>query len=98
MLANRWDIEWLTDLIEEIAKRHLEGLYTIKLQVPQAVEYLLSKMGELQSWAELFVSSQPNVSYPLFGFTVSDLFFSVAWSHSQSGKRGDSDNVCQQAA
>jgi DNA replication ATP-dependent helicase Dna2 len=61
MLANRWDIEWLTELIENIAKRHLEDLYTIKLQIPQAVEYLLSKMAELQSWAELFVSSQPNV-------------------------------------
>jgi DNA replication ATP-dependent helicase Dna2 len=62
MLANRWDTEWLTDLVENIAKRHLEDLYTIKLQVPQAVEYLLSKMPELQSWAELFVSPQPNVS------------------------------------
>ena len=61
MLANRWDTEWLSELIETIATRHLEDLYTIKLQVPQAVEYLLSKMGELQSWAELFVSSQPKV-------------------------------------
>lgn len=66
MLANRWDTEWLTELIENIAKRHLEDLYTIKLQIPQAVEYLLSKMAELQSWAELFVSSQPNVSSASF--------------------------------
>jgi len=64
MLANRWDTEWLTDLVETIATRHLEELYTIKLQVPHAVEYLTTKMGELQSWAELFVSSQPNVRFP----------------------------------
>ncbi|RFU35334.1 hypothetical protein B7463_g965, partial [Scytalidium lignicola] len=59
MLANRWDLAWLTQTIEEIALRHVEDLYTIKLQIPQAVEYLRSKMGELQAWAELFVSSQP---------------------------------------
>ena len=62
MLANKWDTEWLTDLVENIAKKHLEDLYTIKLQIPQTVEYLLSKMPELQSWAELFVSLKPNVS------------------------------------
>ena len=62
MLANRWDTEWLAERIESIATRHLEDLYTIKLQVSQAVEYLQSKMGELQAWAELFVSSQPRVS------------------------------------
>lgn len=62
MLANRWDTEWLSDLIERVAQSHLELLYTIKLEVPHAVQYLQSKMGELQSWAELFVSSQPNVS------------------------------------
>jgi DNA replication ATP-dependent helicase Dna2 len=62
MLANRWDTEWLIELIENVATRHLEDLYTIKLQVPQAVEYLQSKMNELQAWAELFVSSQPKVS------------------------------------
>ena len=61
MLANRWDTEWLSELIKTIATRHLEDLYTIKLQIPQAVEYLLSKMVELQSWAELFVSSDPKV-------------------------------------
>jgi DNA replication ATP-dependent helicase Dna2 len=62
MLANRWDTEWLAEIIEEVATRHLEDLYTIKLQVPQAVEYLRSKMTELQVWAELFVSSQPKVN------------------------------------
>ena len=62
ILANKWDTEWLTELIENIAKKHLEDLYTIKLQVPQAVEYLLSKMPELQSWAELFVSLKLKVS------------------------------------
>ncbi|KAL3420729.1 DNA replication ATP-dependent helicase/nuclease dna2 [Phlyctema vagabunda] len=59
MLANRWDTSWLGELILEIANKHIEELYTIKIEVLQAVEYLKSKMFELQSWAELFVSSQP---------------------------------------
>ena len=61
MLANRWDTDWLSDLIEKIAARYIEDLYAINLLIPQAVEYLQSKMVELQVWAELFVSSQPNV-------------------------------------
>ncbi|OBT91031.1 hypothetical protein VE02_00141 [Pseudogymnoascus sp. 03VT05] len=60
MMANRWDSPWLHDLIEKTATRHLESLYTIKIQIPQAVEYLQSKMGELQSWAEVFVTSKPH--------------------------------------
>ncbi|PQE17549.1 dna replication atp-dependent helicase dna2 protein [Rutstroemia sp. NJR-2017a BBW] len=59
MLANRWDTPWLHEVIDVITKRHLEDLYTIKIHIPQAVEYLLSKMPELQAWAELFVSSKP---------------------------------------
>ncbi|RDW66215.1 hypothetical protein BP6252_09850 [Coleophoma cylindrospora] len=59
MLANRWDTQWLTELISTIAQKHLEELYTISIQVPHAIQYLQSKMPELQSWAEVFVSSQP---------------------------------------
>ncbi|KAI6714596.1 hypothetical protein JHW43_002860 [Diplocarpon mali] len=60
MLENRWDTEWLGELIEKLALRHLEDLYIIKIEVSHAVEYLKSKMFELQCWSELFVSSQPN--------------------------------------
>lgn len=64
MLANRWDTQWLDELIHSITTKHIEDLYTISLEIPQAREYLLSKMPELQSWAELFVASQPKVSDP----------------------------------
>lgn len=64
MLENRWDLEWLGELIEKTAIRHLEDLYNIKKQVPDAVEHLTSKMPELQGWAELFISSQPSVGAP----------------------------------
>jgi DNA replication ATP-dependent helicase Dna2 len=63
MLANRWDTEWLRELIEKVAIRHLEDLYVIDRPIPVAVEYLQSKMPELQSWAELFVSAMPKVCF-----------------------------------
>ncbi|RDL41838.1 uncharacterized protein BP5553_01817 [Venustampulla echinocandica] len=59
MVANRWDSVWLSEIIEDIATRHLEDLYSIKIQIPHAIEYLQSKMGELQAWAAVFVSSKP---------------------------------------
>ena len=61
MLSNRWDADWLDELVEDISKKHIEDLYTIKIQIPQALEHLRSKMGELQAWAALFVSSRPKV-------------------------------------
>lgn len=65
MIANRWDSGWLGEVIETIATRHLEDLYTIKIRISDAVEHLTSKMPELQSWAELFVSSQPKVCFSI---------------------------------
>lgn len=62
LLANRWDIEWLEETIRDIATNHLEDLYAIHLPLSDAMEHLVSKMAELQSWAELFVSAQPQVS------------------------------------
>ncbi|KAI9674760.1 MAG: Tripartite DNA replication factor [Caeruleum heppii] len=59
MKANRWDSEWLSQLIESVVARYLESIYEIKLEINQAVEYLKSKMPELQAWAELFVSAKP---------------------------------------
>ena len=62
MLHNSWDTQFLHQLLEEITKRHMEDLYTINITLPDALEHLQSKLGELQSWAELFVTSKPNVS------------------------------------
>jgi DNA replication ATP-dependent helicase Dna2 len=59
MMANRWDGEWLNNQIETITARHVEDLYQIQLQLPHAIEHLKSKMGELQVWAEVFVSAKP---------------------------------------
>lgn len=65
MLANRWDTEWLSEEIDRVATKHMEDLYTIRVEIPQAVDDLQAKMPELQAWAELFVSSKPKVCYHL---------------------------------
>ncbi|XWW98796.1 hypothetical protein V2A60_006799 [Cordyceps javanica] len=60
LLANRWDLPFLAQLIEKITEKHVEELYTIKVGLPSAREHLQSKMMELSYWAKSFVSSQPN--------------------------------------
>lgn len=62
MKANRWDSEWLAKIIAIIASRYLENLFEINVEMTRAIEHLMSKVPELQSWAELFVTARPKVS------------------------------------
>ena len=57
--ANDWTVESLRLIIERILGNWVESLYEINTQVPQALDYLLSKMPELQAWASIFVNAQP---------------------------------------
>ncbi|KAI9151817.1 DNA replication ATP-dependent helicase/nuclease DNA2 [Paramyrothecium foliicola] len=59
LLANKWDLPFLSRVIDRITDKHVEDLYTIRIGIPSAREYLQSKMIELSSWAQMFVSSQP---------------------------------------
>ncbi|POS87451.1 hypothetical protein EPUL_002165, partial [Erysiphe pulchra] len=59
MVSNRWDSDWLTELIKNIAVKHVEDLYTVKIQIPDAIIYLQDKMSEMQSWANKFISPFP---------------------------------------
>lgn len=62
MRANRWDTEWLTATIGSIAARYLENLFEINVELATAIEYLKSRVPELQSWAEVFVTARPKVT------------------------------------
>lgn len=62
LLANKWDLPFLSKVIDRIAEKHVEDLYTIKIGMASAKEHLQSKMIELSYWAKSFVSSKPNVS------------------------------------
>ncbi|KAI9794693.1 MAG: Tripartite DNA replication factor [Piccolia ochrophora] len=59
MRANRWDNAWLQDVIEQIVMRYVEDIAAINLEVHQAVAHLMSKMPQLQAWAEVFVQAKP---------------------------------------
>ena len=70
LLANAWDLPFLSKVIDRIAEKHVEDLYTIKVGISSAKEHLQSKMIELSYWAKAFVSPQPNVSVcPEFALT-----------------------------
>lgn len=59
LVANSWDQTFLNGVIEKTMKKHIEDLYTIKVNFTDAREHLSSKMPELRCWAEKFVSSYP---------------------------------------
>ncbi|KFA53128.1 hypothetical protein S40293_03132 [Stachybotrys chartarum IBT 40293] len=59
LLANRWDLKYLSQVIKRVSQKHVEDLYTIKVEMAAAQEKLQSKMTELSSWARTFVSPQP---------------------------------------
>ena len=64
MIANRWDTEWLSATVQSIASKYLETLFEINVGMDEAIAHLMSKMPELQSWAEVFVTANPKVFYP----------------------------------
>ena len=59
LLANQWDTVFLASLITKTLDKHLEDLYMIKVGMNEARDHLLSKMAELRSWSQAFVTAQP---------------------------------------
>jgi DNA replication ATP-dependent helicase Dna2 len=41
--------------------RHIEELYSIQMSVPEAVEYLMSRMPAVLDWADAFLHLKPQV-------------------------------------
>ncbi|KAH0491184.1 hypothetical protein TgHK011_002626 [Trichoderma gracile] len=59
LLANDFDLPFLSKLIDKNIEKHIEDLYTIKVGIAAAKEHLQSKMTELSYWARSFVATQP---------------------------------------
>nr|XP_036587856.1 DNA replication ATP-dependent helicase Dna2 [Colletotrichum truncatum]KAF6798997.1 DNA replication ATP-dependent helicase Dna2 [Colletotrichum truncatum] len=59
LMANTWDLRFLSTIIDKVIEKHVEDLYKIKVSKSIAREHLQSKMTELSSWATAFVASQP---------------------------------------
>ncbi|EFQ33547.1 DNA replication factor Dna2 [Colletotrichum graminicola] len=61
LLANQWDLRFLSGVIDKVMEKHIEDLYKIKVSTSIAKEHLQSKMTELSCWATAFVASKPNL-------------------------------------
>ncbi|KKZ68460.1 DNA replication ATP-dependent helicase Dna2 [[Emmonsia] crescens] len=59
--ANRWDLNWLREVISHTLEHYVESLYEIQVELPEATEYLMSKMPALRAWADLFMRSRPKI-------------------------------------
>ncbi|QQK45891.1 DNA replication helicase Dna2, putative [Penicillium digitatum] len=57
--ANQWDMESLKTLVETVMGRHIEELYSIQMSIPEAVEYLMSRMPAVLDWADAFLHLKP---------------------------------------
>ncbi|KAJ5972198.1 Dna2/Cas4 domain of unknown function DUF83 [Penicillium vulpinum] len=57
--ANQWDMVSLKALVETVMGRHIEELYSIQMSIPEAVEYLMSRMPAVLDWADAFLHLKP---------------------------------------
>ena len=62
MRANRWDDGFMTKTIERLAVQYLETLFEVQIELVVAVEYLKTRVADLQAWAAIFISKKPRVS------------------------------------
>lgn len=62
MKANDWEMGSLRSLVEVVISRHIEDLYVIHMSIPEAVEYVMSRIPEVKAWADIFLRAKPGVS------------------------------------
>jgi DNA replication ATP-dependent helicase Dna2 len=61
--ANKWDNEFLAELVERTVQAHVEGLWELGMEdTVLATEEIKAKMGELAAWAKVFVAPEPSNS------------------------------------
>ena len=62
MKVNRWDTQFLSETIDRLLPLKFETILEINSTCEQVKEHMMSKLPELQAWAELFVRPEPKVS------------------------------------
>lgn len=60
--ANTWNMESIKTLVETIMAKHVEELYSIQMSIPEAVEYIMSRIPAVLDWADTFLHVKPQVS------------------------------------
>lgn len=84
MKANRWDTAWLSETVQRIASQYLETLFEINVDMQQAVQHLMGKIPELQSWARVFINARPKVYLSSINFICGLL---ISYSQMQLSRR-----------
>ncbi|OJJ40513.1 hypothetical protein ASPWEDRAFT_218869 [Aspergillus wentii DTO 134E9] len=59
MQANQWVLNSLRALVEKIMVRHVEDLYLVQMSIFEGVEYVMSKIPVLKTWADTFLRAEP---------------------------------------
>ncbi|KAK4190796.1 hypothetical protein QBC35DRAFT_55206 [Podospora australis] len=59
LMVNNWELAYLASIIDKTLAKHIEDINVIKVSPDDARTHLLSKMPELRSWAQAFVSPVP---------------------------------------
>ncbi|KAL1644659.1 DNA replication endonuclease-helicase Dna2 [Diplodia intermedia] len=57
--TNRWDHEWLLDLIQRTIPRKFETILEIGITVEHVIDRLVSKLPHIQAWAKIFIKAYP---------------------------------------
>ncbi|KAJ5168284.1 uncharacterized protein N7482_003878 [Penicillium canariense] len=60
--ANRWDSGSLRLLVESVLENHVEELYTINMNMIEAVETIMGKIPAVQAWADVFLHAKPKAN------------------------------------
>lgn len=96
LMANKWTLGFLNNVICKITEKHVEDLYTIKVSESAAREHLRSKMPELRSWAAAFVTPFPKVRILDVVSGVSRHVFANMYQPDAvvQGRNGDKANMC----
>ena len=61
---NDFSTENMHNHIDRILLENIESLYILQVDIPNATDYVRSKMPLFQDWAKLYLSKRPNVSAP----------------------------------
>ncbi|KAK4198608.1 putative DNA replication ATP-dependent helicase, partial [Triangularia verruculosa] len=67
LMANKWTLDFLGDVIDKTLQKHMEDIYVIKVSMDDARNHLMSKMPELRSWAQAFVAAKPQANAHVHG-------------------------------
>ncbi len=77
--TNRWDEEFLADVVETTVENHVDGLWELGMQdTTLAIEEIKAKMGEMASWARIYVAEQPSDVAIVDGPQVEKLRMSIS--------------------